>query len=152
MPVFSAFSDEPSSGLHFFSIDLLLSTEEAEELAAFQIELFQENENNPYQLVGVEGGNIAGFEKPPHYDLKAINGHRVILAAIKSSNDGGKINRSTSGKSTTRRLVRLHWVGSIPLKSSEEIKFKRAKFLNASGAELKTEVQIKMIQPDSAYK
>lgn len=148
IPINGAFSEEPASGLHFLAIDIQLPAKEANQLEAFQLEIFQLNSTDSYQLVGVEGGEVFGFEEPPYYDPKAINGQRVILAAIKSDAKGANENQSSSEVSGTQRLVRLHWVGSVPLKSPDEFKIKRAMFLGSSGSVIQAELQIQVIQPN----
>lgn len=49
-------------------------------LAAYQLEFTATQ--GAIRIAGIEGGEPAAFREPPHYDPRAIQGERVILAAF----------------------------------------------------------------------
>lgn len=49
-------------------------------VAAWQVELAGEGDD--FRIVGIEGGDHAAFREPPHYDPRALQGGRVVLAAF----------------------------------------------------------------------
>src|SRR6266478_811255 len=64
---------------HFCAVDIYLDSRGAP-LAAYQIEFLVTNSVG--KIVGIEGGDHTAFRTPPHYDPKAIQGERVIIAAF----------------------------------------------------------------------
>ena len=63
----------------FGFVDVYLDTDESR-LAAWQIDFAAVNDN--VRIVGIEGGADAAFAEPPYYDPAAIQGERVIIAAL----------------------------------------------------------------------
>ena len=83
-------------------------------LAAYQLTL--NVAGTDARIVGIEGGDPGAFEQPPHYDPKAIQHQRVILAAFSTLNPGqlpqGKvrvatIHLQTKNNSTPRINLKL---------------------------------------------
>ena len=64
----------------FTAVDVFMDTG-PEPLAAFQIEFRTGGE----RIVGIEGGQHAAFKEPAHYDPKAMQQNRVILAAFNTA-------------------------------------------------------------------
>ena len=63
----------------FCAVDIYLDSKGAP-LAAYQIEFAVTN--GAARIVGIEGGEHAAFRAPPHYDPKAIQNERAIIAAF----------------------------------------------------------------------
>ena len=53
-------------------------------LAAYQVEVTVDGEA---MIVGVEGGDVAAFAAPPHYDPRALAGGRIIIADLDLGDD-----------------------------------------------------------------
>ena len=63
----------------FFHLDVFVDPYGAP-LAAWQVHV--EDETGRAVLVGIEGGEHAAFVEPPYHDPAALQGERVILAAL----------------------------------------------------------------------
>ncbi len=68
----------PSSPLSFHTVDVFIDSGNRH-LAVYQVEVVV---NQGARIVGIEGGEVAAFSEPPHYDPRAIQGNRVILGAF----------------------------------------------------------------------
>lgn len=71
----------PTAGTadRFRVVDVFVDTQ-AQPLAAYQVELSAPA--GTVRIVGIEGGDPEVFRDPPHYDPRAIQSERVILAAF----------------------------------------------------------------------
>jgi hypothetical protein len=87
--------DLPASDVRFVPVDIYVDSHEAP-LGAWQIEFLGHGD---VELVGVEGGEHAAYQQPPHYDAAALMQDRVILAALNTTDD------LPTGKT---RVARLH--------------------------------------------
>jgi hypothetical protein len=74
-------------------------------LAAYQLEFTVTN--GTAVLAGVEGGEHSAFRSPPHYDPKALQQARVIIAAF----NAGKASDLPTGRT---RVATLHLMVSGP--------------------------------------
>ncbi len=92
----------------FVGVDVIIDSE-GKKLAAYQVEITSTDAPGLALLAGVEGGEHAAFEVPPHYDPQALHPDdnapsRIILAAFDVGNElpTGKV-----------RVARLHvqWRG-----------------------------------------
>lgn len=63
----------------FRVVDVYVETQ-AQPLAAYQVELT--DPAGTVRIVGIEGGDPEVFRDPPHYDPRAMQSERVILAAF----------------------------------------------------------------------
>lgn len=68
----------------FAAYDLVVDTADWP-LAAWQVEL--QCRQPAAQIVGIEGGDHTAFADPPHYDPRAMNQQRVILAAFSTAEE-----------------------------------------------------------------
>jgi hypothetical protein len=82
----------------FMPVDIYIDPH-GEPLAAYQLELFDENES--IRIVGVEGGESPAFAAPPYYDPKAIAHHKIILAAFSTA----KVLPTTKSRVTTVHVI-----------------------------------------------
>jgi hypothetical protein len=74
----NAWAIDKSRETTFATVDIVVDSG-TQPLAAYQV-LF--SAGNGARIVGIEGGEPNAFREPPHYDPKAIQGQRVILAAF----------------------------------------------------------------------
>lgn len=87
--------DAPAGDVRFIPVDIYIDSDDAP-LGAWQIEFVGHGD---VELVGVEGGEHAAYQQPPHYDAAALMHGRVILAALNTTDD------VPTGKT---RVARLH--------------------------------------------
>ena len=85
----------------FFKVDVYLDPAPAE-LAAWQIEV--RDTAGVAELVSVEGGEHPAFAEAPSYDPKAIEQHRIVLAAYQLELGGPK---------TRTRVATLHFAQEL---------------------------------------
>lgn len=71
-------TSKPAGEQRFTTVNVFVESG-SQPLAAYQLVL---NVEGDAQIVGIEGGEPGPFEAPPHYDPKAIQHQRVILAAF----------------------------------------------------------------------
>ena len=79
--------------VRFVTVDVIVETGDRP-LAAWQVEV-----KTDARIVGVEGGEPAAFKAPPFYDVRALRGGRIILAAF-------TVDEAAPGG--TLRVARLH--------------------------------------------
>jgi hypothetical protein len=72
---------EAAETARFQAIDIFVDSKAR--LAAYQIEFFATA--GEVMIVGIEGGEHAAFKSPPHYDPRAIQRERVIIAAFNTA-------------------------------------------------------------------
>lgn len=77
-------NDAPRNPIRFTNVDVLIDPHGAD-LAAYQLEFVADPQR--VTLVGIEGGQHQAFKQPPYYDVKALSGNRVILAALNAGKD-----------------------------------------------------------------
>jgi len=65
--------------VRFLAVDIFVDSK-GEPLAAYQLEFSATN--GPVKIVGIEGGEHSAFREAPHYDPKAIQQDRGIIAAF----------------------------------------------------------------------
>jgi hypothetical protein len=87
---------KPANPENFRALEIYVETGDRL-LAAYQFEL--EFEKGRGTIVGVEGGEAGPFADAPYYDLKALKGSRIIVAAFTTS---------TAPPSGRIRVARLH--------------------------------------------
>jgi len=87
-----------TNNVRFVAVDVFVDSK-GKPLAAYQLEFSVTNGNA--KIVGIEGGEHPAFREPPHYDPKAIQKERVIIAAF-STEPGAKL---PSGKT---RVATIH--------------------------------------------
>ena len=80
----------------FAAIDVIVDSG-ATPLAAYQLEM--RSRTPGVEIVGIERSEHSAFAEPPHYDPRAMNNNRVILAAFSTAED------LPSGRS---RVARVH--------------------------------------------
>jgi hypothetical protein len=112
----NAWSVDKSREVRFAIVDIVVDSG-TQPLAAYQV-LF--SAGSGARIVGIEGGEPNVFREPPHYDPKAIQGNRVILAAFTLATTEplpkGKVRVATihlqiqSGK-TPRHQIKLQTAG-----------------------------------------
>ena len=73
-----------ADSFQFEAIDVFLDSGN-QPLAAWQLEV--RSEPRGVEIVGIEGGQHPAFRSPPYYDPRAMNQHRVILAAFQTGDD-----------------------------------------------------------------
>src|SRR5690349_2445231 len=76
------FGQEPSAGageFRFRAIDIFVDSG-SNPLAAYQLEFLATN--GVAKITGIEGGENSAFKNPPHYDPKAMQHDRVVIAAF----------------------------------------------------------------------
>lgn len=67
------------SEIRFRAVDIFVDSA-TNSLAAYQLEFSATNGNA--KIIGIEGGEHPAFLKPPHYDPKAMEHDRVVIAAF----------------------------------------------------------------------
>lgn len=78
----AAQDEQPTGGedqARFVAFDVIIETGAAA-LAVYQVAI--EDRSGRAQLVGVEGGDVAAFAEPPHYDPRALMEERIIIGAF----------------------------------------------------------------------
>jgi hypothetical protein len=68
-----------TNNVRLLAVDIYVDSK-GKPLAAYQLE-FAATNGNP-KIVGIEGGEHPAFRDPPHYDPKAMQQERVIIAAF----------------------------------------------------------------------
>jgi hypothetical protein len=84
--------------VRFLAVDIVVDSD-AKPLAAYQLEFSVTN--GAAKIVGIEGGKHPAFREPPHYDPKAMQQARVVIAAFSSEPQ----NNLPSGKT---RVATIH--------------------------------------------
>jgi len=87
-------------GNRFVAVDVYVEAGE-KKLAAWQVEI---STDDRAAIVGVEGGAPAAYREPPTYDPKALQGGKIVLAAL------------TTGEAPSGRIrvARVHLMESEP--------------------------------------
>src|SRR5438067_1839364 len=67
------------SSIRFCTVDIYLDSGSTR-LAAYQVEFAVTK--GVWKIVGIEGGEDAAFRSAPHYDSKAVQNERAIIAAF----------------------------------------------------------------------
>jgi hypothetical protein len=75
-----------SAQTRFLTLDVFVDSGTAP-LAAYQLEVH--DGMGVAKLVGVEGGEVGVFQSPPHYDPRALQAERVVLAAFSTAKADG---------------------------------------------------------------
>jgi hypothetical protein len=77
---FVLFAQQPATNtVRFLAVDVFVDSK-GTPLGAYQLEFSVTNGNA--KIVGIEGGEHSAFREPPHYDPKAMQQERVIMAAF----------------------------------------------------------------------
>lgn len=86
LAISSAAAQTPSSepAVRFAYVDVVVDPH-GTPLAAYQVEFSADPAR--VTLVGVEGGEHPAYKDPPYYDPKALQSHRVIIAALNTGSD-----------------------------------------------------------------
>ena len=84
--------------VRFLAADVFVDSKD-KPLAAYQLEFSVTNSNA--KIVGIEGGEHPAFREAPHYDPKAMQQERVIVAAFSTE----PANRLPTGKT---RVATIH--------------------------------------------
>lgn len=84
--------------VRFLAVDIYVDSK-GKPIAAYQLEFSVTNGNA--KIVGIEGGEHPAFREPPHYDPKAIQQERVIIAAFSTERQ----SKLPSGKT---RVATIH--------------------------------------------
>ena len=98
-------------------------------LAAWQVHV--EDETGRAVLVGIEGGEHAAFVEPAYHDPAALQGERVILAALSVDSD---LPRERT------RVARLHWSVRGDVEPDFRIELQAA--ADPSGAQIHPKVEV----------
>jgi hypothetical protein len=77
-PVARYTTSATDAGVAFAPLDIFLEVDEP--LAAYQVELLVTA--GEADIVGVEGGDAAGFRAAPYYDPAALAGGRIVVGAF----------------------------------------------------------------------
>jgi len=77
-PVARYASSAADGGVRFAPVAIALDVDEP--LAAYQVELVVTR--GEATIVGVEGGDAAGFDGAPYYDPAALQGGRIVIGAF----------------------------------------------------------------------
>ena len=85
------------SGVSFRAVDVWVDSGE-KPLAAYQVEIAYDAAR--VEIVGVEGGEPAGFRDAPHFDEAGRTGGRIILAAF--------VPRDDQAVKGNQRVARIH--------------------------------------------
>jgi hypothetical protein len=110
----------PTAGTadRFRVVDVFVDTQ-AQPLAAYQVELT--GTAGTVRIVGIEGGDPEVFRDPPHYDPRAMQSERVILAAFTTAPEAGlpvgrsrvaSVHLQVVGDAEPSLTVRLHVAAS----------------------------------------
>ncbi|HVS72494.1 MAG TPA: hypothetical protein VHQ47_14660 [Phycisphaerae bacterium] len=91
---------EGSGAVRFVAVDVEVDAGKVG-LGAYQVEL----DAGDGVLVGVEGGESAAFREAPFYDPKALERHRIVLAAFHVAGAGGAGGELPTGET---RVARVH--------------------------------------------
>ena len=83
--------------VRFLPLDVVVDSGE-EKLAAYQIEVTYDASR--VKIVGIEGGEAAGFRDAPYYDRKGMTAGRIVIAAFVPDDDAAPSGRT--------RVARLH--------------------------------------------
>jgi hypothetical protein len=116
--------------VRFVAVDIYVDSKD-KPLAAYQLEFFATN--GAARIVGIEGGEHPVFREAPHYDPKAMQHDRVILAAF-STEPAGKL---PTGKT---RVATIHLQLNGPLKPQFELKLEVA--ANLGGNKIRVETSL----------
>jgi hypothetical protein len=119
-----------TNDVHFLAVDIYVDSK-GKPLAAYQLEFSVTNGNA--KIVGVEGGEHPAFRDPPHYDPKAIQQERVIIAAFSTGPD----NKLPSGK-TRVATIHLQVVGA----TASQFGVKSQITANSQGNSISAEVTV----------
>src|SRR5690606_29543163 len=90
------------------------------------------------KLVGVEGGEHAAFKAPPYYDPRALQHHRVILAAFSTS------AALPAAEGSPLRIARLHWM----IEESTTPRFKLQAIVTADADGMTIEAAVSLREGD----
>jgi hypothetical protein len=77
-----AFGQEHNAAIRFSTVDVFVDSG-AQPLAAYQLSFSATS--GDVKIVGIEGGGHPAFKEAPHYDPKAIQHERAILAAFNTA-------------------------------------------------------------------
>ena len=77
-----SFGQEENAPIRFSAVEVFVDSG-AQPLAAYQLSFTATN--GDVKIVGIEGGEHPSFKDPPHYDPKAIQHERAILAAFNTA-------------------------------------------------------------------
>ena len=77
-----SFGQENNVPIRFSTVDVFVDSG-AQPLAAYQLSFTAIS--GDVKIVGIEGGEHAAFKEPPHYDPRAIQNERAILAAFNTA-------------------------------------------------------------------
>jgi hypothetical protein len=77
-----SFGQEGNPAIRFRALDLFVDSG-AHPLAAYQLSFTAIS--GDVKIVGIEGGEHPAFKEPPHYDPRAIQNERAILAAFNTA-------------------------------------------------------------------
>lgn len=105
-------------------------------LAVYQVDL--RASSGDVKFVGVEGGDHAAFQKPPHYDPKAMQGNRVIIADFSTRPE----SELPSGRV---RVARIH----VQISGNDRPTF-NARLIAAAGPSrqaIKASVSVELLNP-----
>ena len=80
--LFAQQSSDGNSLIRFRTINILVDSGNTP-LAAYQLECFATN--GIVKITGIEGGEHSAFSQAPHYDPKAMQHDRVIIAAFNTA-------------------------------------------------------------------
>ncbi len=86
-----------SPGVSFRAVDVWVDSGE-KSLAAYQVEVGYDAKR--VEIVGVEGGEPAGFREAPHFDEAGRTGGRIVLAAF--------VPADSQAVKGAQRVARLH--------------------------------------------
>jgi hypothetical protein len=76
-------ADTNSTHVRFITMDVFINSQ-SQPLAAYQLQLAATN--GVAKIVGIEGGEHPAFREAPHYDPKAMQSDRVIIAGYSTEN------------------------------------------------------------------
>lgn len=126
------------TGTTFVAVDVFVDAG-TNALAAWQAELrFADS-----KLVGIEGGAVQAFAEPPRYDPAALQGGRVVLAALAAGGaEGGPEGGADAGLPSGRvRVARLHLLA--PAKGPGEPTVDGVVAADADGERIEVDVEVR---------
>jgi hypothetical protein len=105
LSVGSLFAQQPrTNNVRFLAVDVFVDSK-GQPLAAYQLEFTVTNGNA--KIVGIEGGEHPAFREAPHYDAKAMQQERVIMATFSTK----PVNQLPTSK-TRVATVHLQIIGT----------------------------------------